>query len=106
MAKYLLKASYNTEGARGLLKEGGTSRRAAVEKVVRDLGGKLEVFYFSFGDEDAIVIADLPDAVAAASLSLAVNAAGAVSLSTTPLLTPEEIDAACKKPPTYRAPGA
>lgn len=106
MPKFMVKASYNAEGARGLLKEGGTARRAAVQKIVTGLGGKLEAFYFAYGDHDAYVIADFPDTAAGIALSLAVNASGAVRLSTIPLITPEEIDAASKKSVGYRAPGA
>jgi uncharacterized protein with GYD domain len=105
MPKYLVQASYTTEGTKGLLKEGGTKRRAVVEQMVGGLGGKLEAFYYGFGETDAIVIVDAPDNVAAAAVSLAVNASGAVSLKTTPLLTPEEIDQACRKSVAYRAPG-
>lgn len=46
MAKFLWKASYTSDGVKGVLKEGGTGRRAAVEKVVEGLGGKVEGFYF------------------------------------------------------------
>ncbi len=106
MAKFLVKASYTTEGARGLLKEGGKGRREAIQKVVEGLGGKLEAFYFAYGDVDAYVIADFPDASAALALSLTVGASGAVRLSTVPLITVEEIDAARKKTVAYRAPGA
>jgi uncharacterized protein with GYD domain len=105
MAKYLIKASYTVEGIKALVKEGGSSRRAAVEKMVGGLGGKVEAFYYAFGDSDAYVIADVPDATSALAISLAVNASGAVSLSTIPLLTPEDVDAACKKSISYRAPG-
>ncbi len=105
MPKYLFQASYTTEGAKGLLKEGGTKRRAAVEQLMKSVGGKLEAFYFAFGEPDVYSIIDVPDATTAAALSLAVNSAGAVQLSTTPLLPPEEIDAACKKSVAYRAPG-
>jgi uncharacterized protein with GYD domain len=56
MAKYLLEASYTTEGLKGVLKDGGTKRRAAAEETVRGLGGKVEAFYFAFGDHDAYVI--------------------------------------------------
>jgi uncharacterized protein with GYD domain len=106
MAKFLIKASYNTEGAKGLLKEGGTARRAAVQKIVESIGGKVEAFYFAYGDADAYVITDVADAVSGIAISLAVNASGAVRLSTIPLITPEEIDAAAKKTVAYRAPGA
>jgi uncharacterized protein with GYD domain len=106
MPKYLLKASYSAEGAKGLIKEGGSARRAAVQKLVEGLGGKVEAFYFAYGDADAIVITDVPDAVTGLALSIAVNASGAVHLSTTPLITAEEVDAAAKKSVAYRAPGA
>ena len=106
MPKFMVKASYTTEGARGLPREGGTARRVAVQKMVEGLGGKVESFYYAFGDADVYVIADLPDAGSGIALSLAVNASGAVRLSTIPLITSEEIDAASRKPVTYRAPGA
>jgi uncharacterized protein with GYD domain len=105
MPKYLVQANYVGEGIKGLLKEGGSSRRAAVEKLFGSLGGKVEAFYYAFGDTDLFVIADVPDNVTAAALSLTVNAAGAATSRITVLLTPEEIDAAAKKTPVYRAPG-
>jgi uncharacterized protein with GYD domain len=106
MAKYMIKASYTADGTKGLLKEGGSSRRATVQKMVSGLGGKLEAFYYAFGDSDVYAIIDIPDATTAAALSLAINASGTVQLSTIPLLTPEDIDAASKKSVGYRAPGA
>ena len=106
MAKYLIRGSYTAEGTKGLLKEGGTKRVAAVEKVIAGLGGRLDALYYTFGDADVLAIIDVPDAASAAAFSLAVSATGAVQTSTTPLLTPQEIDQACKKSVKYRAPGA
>ena len=106
MPKMLIKATYSSEGAKGLLKEGGTSRRTAVQKAVEGLGGKVDAFYYAYGEADAYLIVDLPDATSGIALSLTVNATGAVHLSTIPLITPEEIDQASKKKPKYRAPGA
>lgn len=106
MPKYMVKVSYTAEGARGLQKDGGTGRRAAIQKLLEGLGGKVESFYFAYGDDDAYLIIDVPDATAGLAVSLAVNASGAVRLSTIPLITPEELDAACKKSVPYRAPGA
>ncbi len=106
MAKYLIKSTYTTEGTKGLLKEGGSGRRAAVAQMIQGLGGKLEAFYFAFGEPDVFLIMDVPDASAAVAISLVVNSKGAARVSTTPLITPEEIDAACKKSVAYRAPGA
>ena len=106
MPKMLIKASYTADGARGLLKVGGTGRRAAVQKLIEGIGGKIEAFYFAYGDADAYLIVDVPEATDGLALSIAVNASGAVTLSTTPLITAEEMDKACKKGVAYRAPGA
>ena len=106
MAKMLIKASYTADGAKGLLKEGGTGRRAAVQKLIEGVGGTMEAFYFAYGDTDAYLIVDVPNTTDGLALSMAVNASGVVNLSTTPLITAEEMDAACKKTVTYRAPGA
>jgi uncharacterized protein with GYD domain len=105
MAKYLLKASYTTDGVKGVLKDGGSGRRAAVEQTVRGLGGSLESFYFAFGDTDAYVVVDLPDNATATAISLVVNAAGGAQVTTVPLVTPEEADEAAKKSVEYRPPG-
>ena len=106
MAKFLVQASYTADGVKGLLKDGGTGRRASVQKAIEEMGGKVEAFYYAFGETDAVVILDVPDAATAAAISMAVNASGAVRTSLTPLLTVEEIDAACKKTVGYKAPGA
>ena len=105
MAKFLWKAAYSSDGVKGLLKEGGTGRRAAIDKLTEALGGKVEAFYYALGEEDVIVIVDLPDNTTAAAISLAVNAIGAVQLKTVPLLTVEEVDEAAKKSVDYRPPG-
>jgi len=105
MAKYLIAASYTTDGAKGVLKDGGTKRRQAAEQVIKSAGGRMEAFYFAFGDTDAYVIVDAPDPATVAAVSLAINASGAVSTKTIVLLSPEDIDQAAKKTVTYRAPG-
>jgi uncharacterized protein with GYD domain len=105
MAKFLWKATYSSDGVKGLLKEGGTGRRAAINELTEALGGKVEAFYYALGEDDVIVIVDLPDNTTAAAISLAVNAIGAVQLKTEPLLTVEEVDQAAKKSVDYRPPG-
>ena len=106
MPKFLIKSCYTAEGAKGLQKDGGTGRRAAVEKVIGSVGGKVDSFYFAYGDVDAYVIVDLPDQATAIALSTTVNASGAVKISTVPLITPEEMDLGTKKSIAYRPPGA
>jgi uncharacterized protein with GYD domain len=105
MAKYLFQGSYIGEGLKGLLREGGTPRIDAAKKLFASLGGTLECFYFAFGTEDLIVICDLPDNVSALAFSFAINASGMAQGKVTVLATAEEVDAAVKKSPTYRAPG-
>lgn len=105
MAKYLFEANYTSEGLKGLLKEGGSKRREAVERAIKSLGGTLEAFYYVFGDTDVLGIADLPDNVSAATFALLLTAAGGATLKTRVLLTPEEIDQAAGKVISYRPPG-
>jgi uncharacterized protein with GYD domain len=105
MAKYLVEARYTAEGAEGLVREGGTGRRAAAAKAVEGLGGKIEAFYYAFGDVDAYVIFDVPDNVSAAALALAVSQSGGINTKTVVLITPEEMDQAGKKAVDFRPPG-
>ena len=105
MARYLLNVSYSPEGVRGIMKEGGTSRRAFIEDLIKKQGGTLEAFYFAFGKDDVIVIAEMPDNKTMAALSMTASGSGAVSIRTTVLLTPDEIDDATQISVAYRPPG-
>jgi uncharacterized protein with GYD domain len=104
MAKYMFQGSYSLEGARGLLREGGTRRREAVDALVKSLGGRLESFYYAFGDTDLYMIVDLPDHAAAAAASVIVAASGAGRWRTVVLMGPEDMDRAAKSGGDYRAP--
>ncbi len=106
MAKFLVKASYTTQGAKGIQSAGGGSRSNAVAALAEGLGGKLESFYFAFGETDAYVVLDLPDNQSAAAASMAVNASGGATSEVVVLLTPDEIDAAAKLSVDYRPPGS
>jgi uncharacterized protein with GYD domain len=106
VARFLFQGTYSTEGVKGVLKEGGTGRRAAVEAALKSLGGRLEAFYYAFGETDVFVIVDGIDNAAAAAFSMGVGSTGSLSkIKTTVLMTPEEVDQAAKKTLTYRAPG-
>ncbi len=105
MPKYFFQGSYSPDGTKGLLTEGGTARRDAIEQLLKGMGGTLESFYYAFGDDDVLGVVDMPDAVTGTALSLAVNASGAVRLKITVLITPEEIDQAARKTVDYRPPG-
>lgn len=106
MAKYLIQASYSSDGMKGVLAKGGVARREAVEKMLSDVGGHVESFNFAFGDTDAYVIVEVPDNITAAAVGMAVGASGLMaSYKTTVLLTPEEIDRASQVAVSYRPPG-
>jgi len=105
MAKYLIQADFTAQGTKGLLNQGASARRKAVEQAVKSLGGKVEALYWAFGDHDTVLIVDLPDNAAAAAFSLTISSSGAVRATTTPLLTAQEVDAACKQTVKYSPPG-
>lgn len=105
MPKYLIQGSYVGEGLKGLLKEGGSSRRDTVAQLIKGMGGTLESFYYAFGEYDVIGVGEFPDNETAAAFALAVNASGAVAVKTTVLLSPEEVDEATKKTVDFRPPG-
>jgi uncharacterized protein with GYD domain len=106
MAKYLFHGSYTQAGIQGVLRDGGTGRRKAIEALAKEGGGSLEALYWAFGDDDFYLIADLPGHANAAALAATVGATGTVNIKTVVLLTAEDLDDAVKLHPAYRAPGA
>ncbi len=106
MAKFLFRTKYTQAGVSGLLKEGGTRRKEALRKTIEGVGGTLEGFYYAFGDDDLLLIADLPDEESAMAISMFISAAGALKVTTTVLVAPETIDGAVNKNVTYRTPGS
>jgi uncharacterized protein with GYD domain len=105
MPKYMLIGSYTAEGAKGLLKEGGSARRAAGKAAIESAGGTLESYYFGFGTDDYYATVDFPDHASVAAFALTVGSTGTNSLRTVVLLTPEELDAASQKSVSYTPPG-
>jgi uncharacterized protein with GYD domain len=106
MGKYLLKVSYSPEGLKGVMKDGGSGRVAAVEKALAGVGGSVESFYFAFGADDVYVIADVPDNATAMAMGATIAASGAISsYETVVLLSPAEVDKAMQTTISYRAPG-
>ena len=105
MPKYLWRVAYTADGAGGLLAEGGSARRDAIRTAVESVGGTVDSCYFALGDDDLYVIGDVPDDVAAASMSIRTAASGAARTETVTLLTPEQVDEAVRRPADYRPPG-
>jgi uncharacterized protein with GYD domain len=105
MPKFLVEASYTVDGTRGLLKEGASARRQAVEDLLKPLGGKLDAFYFTFGASDAILIIDVPSNETALAIAMAVRASGMLNSRMIALLPIEEVDRAARVPIHFRPPG-
>src|SRR5205814_659822 len=76
MPKYMFVASYTAEGTKGLLKDGGSARKSAVEKLAKSAGGKIEHIWYAFGEDDVYLVGELPDNATAAAISLTVGASG------------------------------
>jgi uncharacterized protein with GYD domain len=106
MPYYMFRASYSQAGLQGLIKEGAASRTAVVSKLCEGAGGRLVANYWAFGSDDFISIVELPDDVSAAAAAMTVGASGVGSITTTVLLTGEQVDAARAIQVPYRAPGA
>lgn len=105
MPKFLIQLSYTPDGAKGLLKDGGTARLKAASDVLAQFNGRIEAFYFAFGADDAVLIVEVPDHETMAAISLTVSATGTIRTRATVLLTAEQIDEAARKHVNFRAPG-
>lgn len=105
MPKFLWQVTYTSEGARGVLGEGGTARRDAIVSMVESVGGSVESVHFALGGHDLYVIGEVPDDIAAATLELRTIGSGAARSKPILLLTPEQIDEAVHRDTSYRAPG-
>lgn len=105
MAKYLFYGSYTSKGYKELLAEGGSRRAEAVRIAAQSLGGNLESFYFSLGENDFFVTINLPDNVNATAFTLTGNTSDSFVMKTITLLTPEDLDKALEVKLNYRLPG-
>ncbi len=108
MPTYMIQGAYGNEGLAAIVKN-PQNRIQAVKPAIEKLGGKLKDAYFSFGEYDFVIIAEMPDNVSAVAISLAFGAGGALkSTKTTPLLSATETMEAMKKASTsgYKPPTA
>jgi uncharacterized protein with GYD domain len=104
MPKYLVQGSYTDRGLKGLLKGGGSKRRAMVERLAEKMGGTLETFYFAFGSDDFVIILDLPNNVDMTATAIVAQASGMMKSRVTVLVTPEDVDKAVKRKVDFRPP--
>lgn len=93
MPKYLFQGSYTRESWAGMV-DAPEDRTAQTRRLVENAGGKLETYYWAFGADDFLAIAELPDDAAAGAVSIAASSSGALSgIKTTKLITPAEGEA-------------
>ena len=105
MPKFLALASLTTEGFRVHGQQGGSKRRDAIANMYEKMGGKLEVYFYAFGEYDVVAIGEAPDNASAAAMSLAINSSGLANTKTILLMTPEEMDEVTKLTVDYKPPG-
>ena len=90
MAHYMIQGGYTADAWAGLA-HAPEDRTAAVREAMESLGAKLEAFYYTFGEDDFVVLTECPDNVTAAAIAVAVGATGRYrNLRTTVLLTAQE----------------
>jgi uncharacterized protein with GYD domain len=105
MPRYLFQATYSAEGIRGPEKDRAVGRKAALNKALESLAGKLEALYWTFGERDWVLLADLPDNASATAFSLSVSGTGLLRVVTTTLVSAEEMNDAIQKKVNFQAPG-
>ena len=108
MPAYMYRVGYTAESWESQVKK-TTNRQEALAPVVKRLGGRILSFYYAFGEDDVILIVQMPDNKAAAALALAAASSGALShITTTPLMTVAEGMASMRqaKRARYSPPGA
>ncbi len=87
MPLYMYRVGYTAESWANQVQK-PANREEAIKPAVRALGGRIVSFYYAFGEDDVILIANMPDNRAAAALALTAAAGGALShIATTPLMT-------------------
>lgn len=104
MPKYLSKVTFTAEAVQFLRQGKASVRQAETRKIFESIGGKLDGYYYVFGQDDVLVIGEFPDNVTAAAVSLLVNSLGPVRVTTTALITVEEMDQAIEKSASLKPP--
>ena len=90
MALYMYQASYTAKSMAAQIRE-PRDPVEAIRPALEDVGAKLLVAGFPFGEYDVLVVYEAPDDMTAASVAMAVAAAGDVkSAQTTRLLSGQE----------------
>jgi uncharacterized protein with GYD domain len=97
MTHYLIQASYTAPAVAAMIKN-PQDRAAIVRPMIERMGGKLHGLWFAFGESDIVAIAEMPNNVSAAAVSMAIGSSGTMSsYRSTPLMTSGEAVEAMQK---------
>jgi uncharacterized protein with GYD domain len=102
--RYLFSAAFTIDGMKNLQKQSPTAFKAGVAKFFESVGGKLESWYFDYGESTAYGFVDYPDEMAAATAQASVNAAGFARVTYRPVLSAEDADKAFARSAATRPP--
>ena len=97
MAMYMYQAAYSKDAIANLV-QNPQNRTDAIRTVCESMGGSMVGCWMAFGEDDIIVIADMPNDEAMAAVAMAVAASGAaVRGRSTKLLTMDQAVSAMNK---------
>ena len=108
VAKYLVLFSLTSEAIKGFVAK-PSDRAAVIQELAESAGGRLESYYWMFGQYDGVGVFELPDAHTMAAFSLAVTGSGAFThLETHELIEASDLAAIAERARgiAYRPPGA
>jgi uncharacterized protein with GYD domain len=88
MPTYISLLRYTQQGIAAA--KGGPARLDAAKAAYRKAGGELKAFYLTMGQYDMVVIAELPNDEAVATLALGLGAAGNIRTETSRAFTEAE----------------
>ncbi len=94
MPHYMFQGRYSTQAIKAMV-DSPQDREAAARTLIEAAGGKLQAFYFCFGQEDVVAIMEFPDDKSMAACAMVLGASGALAGgATTKLLTASEAQSA------------
>lgn len=88
MSTYILKGRYNPDALRGISADRTGKAKAEIEKH----GGKVQAMYATLGEDDLLLIVDLPSPAAAVQASLGLTKLTGIAFTTSPAIPVDEFD--------------
>ena len=91
MPRYMTLFTFEGETLKAFMKK-PTDRAAVVGQAAQSVGGRLEAYYWMFGQHDGLAILEMPDSATAARFAITVTSTGAFThLETHELFSSDEV---------------